>query len=187
MLTTSELEQGRCHLEQAREEVLAVTRGLSEAQWHFKPSPDRWSTAENLEHMVLTQDLLLGPIRQQLAESERVAEAGNRAEIDQAVLTQIPDRSMRFPGPEFLQPAGRWTPANSLNRLVDGCSRLIEHLESTPNLREQTLESPPLRAVTKGAIGIADGYQWVLTAAGHNRRHANQILELKADPGFPPH
>ena len=66
-LTSSELEQARLYLEQTRDYIAGATRGLSDAQWKFKPAPDRWSIAENVEHMVSVQELVLGPIREQLA------------------------------------------------------------------------------------------------------------------------
>jgi hypothetical protein len=61
----------------------------------------------------------------------------------------------------------------------------VEYLESTPDLRLHMVEAPPLKAVSKGAFESMDGYQWVLTAAAHIERHTKQILEVKADAGFP--
>ena len=46
-------------------------------------------------------------------------------------------------------------------------------------------ESPPLKAITKGALNSMDGYQWLLAAAAHTERHTKQILEVKANPNFP--
>ena len=46
------------------------------------------------------------------------------------------------------------------------------------------MEAPPLRIVTNGEFDTMDGYQWALTAAGHDERHVRQILEVKADPNF---
>src|SRR5260370_37052643 len=61
-LTSSELEQGRQYLEQARDGVIGATKGLSEAQWKFKPGPDRCSIAEIVEHEVLSPELVLCPV-----------------------------------------------------------------------------------------------------------------------------
>jgi len=72
-LTSSELEQGRLYLHQTRNYVIGATRGLSEAQWKFKPASDRWSVAEIVEHIVLAQELALGPIREQLARAPMVS------------------------------------------------------------------------------------------------------------------
>jgi hypothetical protein len=45
-LTAGDRERGMQYLESTRQAVLDATAGLSEAQWNFKPGPDRWSVAE---------------------------------------------------------------------------------------------------------------------------------------------
>ena len=66
-VTAQELDQARKFLEQTQNAVTGATKGLSEAQWRFKPAPDRWSIAENLDHIVIVQERVLGPILDQLA------------------------------------------------------------------------------------------------------------------------
>ena len=34
-------------------------------------------------------------------------------------------------------------------------------------------------------LGDLDAYQWILLISAHTERHVNQILEVKASPGFP--
>jgi hypothetical protein len=41
------------YLIETRDGVLEAVKGLSEAQWRFRPSPDRWSGLENVEHLAL--------------------------------------------------------------------------------------------------------------------------------------
>jgi len=42
-------DRAQRYIEQTRVGLIGATIGLSEAQWNFKPAPDRWSIAENLE------------------------------------------------------------------------------------------------------------------------------------------
>ena len=63
--------------------------------------------------------------------------------------------------------------------------RFVEYLESTQDLRQHVLESPPLKAVSKGEHQVMDSYQWILAVAAHTERHTKQILEVKADANFP--
>ena len=35
------------------------------------------------------------------------------------------------------------------------------------------------------ALGLMDGYQWILLMTGHTERHIAQIQEVKADPKYP--
>lgn len=184
-LASSDIEQGKRYLEQTRNYVIGATKGLSDAQWKFKPAPDRWSIAEIVEHMALTQDLLLGPVRDQLAKAPVSSADRNNKQVDAAVLNGLPDRMSKFQAPEFLQPTGRWEPQAALDRLLKDYARLNEYLESTPDLRQHVIDAPPLKAVSKGAYDSMDGYQWVLAAGAHTERHTKQILEVKADPNFP--
>jgi len=184
-LTSSELEQGRLYLQQTHSYVVWATRGLSEAQWKFKPAPDRWSIAEILEHIVLVQELALGPIREQLAKAPAASADRDYKQVDAIVVNQFPDRLTKFQAPEIVQPTGRWAPSAALDSLLKNYGRLGEYLESTPDLRQHMAPAPPLKAISKGALDSMDDYQWVLAAAAHTERHTKQILEVKADPNFP--
>lgn len=184
MLTTNELEQGRQFLEQSREGVVTATAGLSEAQYNFKPASDRWSISEILEHMLIVQEAVLGPIRETLATAPK-SESHDPHSIDSIVLTQFTNRSQRFNGPERIHPAGNLPFAAALDRVLSNHGRLLAYLESAPDLREHTIESLPLKAVSKGEHASMDGYQWILAAAAHTQRHTLQILEVKSDPAYP--
>ena len=184
-LSSSELEQGHLYLEQTRNYVIGATRGMSEAQWKFKPAPGRWSIAEIVEHMVLTQELVLGPIREQLAKAPAGSTDRDYQRVDALVVDKMPDRMTKVQAPAILQPTGRWEPAAALVRLQKNYELLGEYLESTPDLRQHMVEAPPLKVISKGALDSMDGYQWVLAAGAHTERHTKQILEVKADPNFP--
>ena len=182
---SNDLDRALACFARARNRVLEVTKGLSEAQWKFKPAPDRWSIAENLEHMVIVQERVLGPIWEQLAQAPPPPAGSNPSAIDAIVLERIPERSIRAKAPAYIEPTGTWTLASSLERFLRNYQRLIQHVESTPDLRQHASESAPLKYVTNGAYTMMDGYQWALTVASHDERHVRQILEVKADPNYP--
>jgi DinB family protein len=184
-LTTSELEQALLYLEQTRKYAIGAVKGLFETQWHFKPAPDRWSIAENVEHIVVVQERVLGPIRDQLAKSAAASRDRDYQKVDAIVINQFPGRLARFQSPEFVHPVGQFTRSEALDRLLKNCARLTEHLESARDLRQHALDAPPLKPVSQGAYESMDGYQWLLAAAAHTERHIKQILEVRAEPHFP--
>jgi hypothetical protein len=184
VLTPSELETARCYVERTTMAAREAVEGLSETQMNFKPAADRWSIAENLEHMAVVQEVVLGPVREQLAQAAVVV-PGDPRPLDSLVLKLFPERTRRFPGPERVHPKGQSSPAESLGRMSRNCARLIEWLETTPDLRQHQIEARPLKALTDGAHVYMDGYQWILGAAGHTERHIRQIEEIKADADFP--
>lgn len=185
VIETTDLEQAQQFFAHTRRLVLEVTSGLSAEQWQFKPAPDRWSIAENLEHMVIVQERVLGPVLEQLAHAPAAPAGRDWRAVDAIILERFSDRSRKVKAPEFIEPGGGLTLDAALDRFSRNYERLNELVESTPGLREHVLESPPLRFVTNGEHTVADGYQWALTLAAHDERHAGQILEVKADPNYP--
>jgi hypothetical protein len=184
-LTQQELDQARLFLQQTQNALIGITKGLSEAQWEFKPTPDRWSIAENLDHIVLVQERVLGPILDQLANAPAPPADRDYAQVDAIVINQFPTRLNKFPAPEFVHPIDQTAPGELLSRLSLNYARLAERLLLTSGLRQHALEAPPLKAVSQGAFDLMDGYQWILAAAAHTERHTKQMLEVMADPAYP--
>ena len=184
-LTAEELQQARVFLEQTQNLVVGVTKGLSGLQWKFKPAADRWSIAENLDHIVIVQERVLGPILEQLATAPPPPAGFNRKSVDAIVIHQFPSRLMKFTAPEFVRPMDQIDPIELLNRLIANYSRLSDFLESKPGLRQHATEAPPMKVVSKGVFEVMDGYQWILAAAAHAERHAKQMLEVKANAAYP--
>jgi hypothetical protein len=184
-LTPQELEQARLFLEQTTNAAIGATKGLSDAQWRFKPAPDRWSIAENLDHVVIVQERVLGPLLQNLAAAPAPPPDFNRDAIDSIVIHQFPVRLRKFPAPEYVNPAEQIRPAELLQRFRANYAAFLDRLESGEDLRQHAAEAAPLKGVTNGAYSLMDGYQWILAAAAHTERHVKQILEVKADPGYP--
>jgi len=65
-LSQSDLDRGLQYLETTKKNIVDATRGLSDAQWNFKPSPFKWSVAQVMEHIAVSEDLLrqISPIVQ---------------------------------------------------------------------------------------------------------------------------
>ena len=184
-LTSSELEQGRIFLEESRAAVFGAIQRLSEAQWRFKPAADRWSIAEIVDHVVFVQERVLGMVLEQIPLAPATPPDYDTKAVYAIAINQFVNRIQRFPAPEFLVPAGRFSPVEAASELSNSHKRLLDGLETAPALRGHVLESPPLKAVTHGAYTLMDGYQWILAAAAHTQRHTKQILEVIADKGFP--
>lgn len=184
-LTAAEMEQCRRYVEQTGNGVVAATRELSEEQWNFKPGPDRWSIAEIVEHMILVQELVLEPVREKLAAAAVVSANRDYRRVDDFVTDRFPVRDMKLQAPEPAKPTGRWAPPAALVRIIANCGRLTEWVESTPDLRQRTIEAMPLKAISKGELEQMDGYQWVLAVAAHTERHTKQIREVQGDAGYP--
>ena len=47
-------------LEDSQKEYLSYIENVSEAQWSWKPTPDRWSVGQTAQHILLSETALFG-------------------------------------------------------------------------------------------------------------------------------
>ncbi len=167
------------YLMTTRDQVIAETEKLSDAQWNFKQGPDRWSVGEVVEHLALAESFL-AEARQKVmdgpaASAEQLAKAKGQ---DAVILKAIPDRTQKAQAPEPIQPKQRLGPREKVAAMYRSrrANTLAYAQKTTDDLRSRVGDSP---------LGPLDAYQWLLFTAAHNERHLGQIREVKADPNFP--
>ncbi|HZW96607.1 MAG TPA: DinB family protein [Candidatus Eremiobacteraceae bacterium] len=179
-LTSQEREAALKQFETTRDNFLKSIAGLSQAQWTFKPAPDRWSVAEVAEHITVSESTLLGLVQKQIMTSPATPEKREQVKgRDELILQKVPDRSQKVQAPEFLRPTGRWaTEADLTKAFEESRKATMDYVRSTDDdLRDHFFDHPML--------GTMDGYQWLLLISAHSARHTAQIEEVKADPNFP--
>jgi hypothetical protein len=177
-VTQTEKERALQYLESTRANLLESTKSLSEAQWNFKPGPDRWSIAQVMEHIAASEDFIRDGL---LKEKVMISPAGppNRdvKKIDEAVVMMVPDRTHKAQAPGPLVPNNRFgSPEGSLKHFLESRATTEQYLKTTAGLRDHVMDGP---------VGKMDGYEFVLFIAAHSERHTKQIEEVKADPHFP--
>lgn len=176
-VSQADKEKAFQYLESTKKGVLDATKGLSEAQWNFKPGPDRWSVAQVTEHIAAAEDFIRGMLTEKVMTAP-AAPGRDLQKTDDAVMAMIPDRSHKAQAPEPLVPTNRFgSPEGSLKHFVESRAVTENFLKTTPGLRDHAVDSP---------LGMKlDGYEFVLFIAAHSERHTKQINEVKADPNFP--
>lgn len=182
-LSEPEFHEARLYIEQCLDGLLGSVKLLTPAQWDFQPAPERWPVAQVVAHVIAVQELVISRLQRDLAGAPAPPPQQDHAIVDSIVMNGFPNRLMKFPSP--LPPPSSLDKTECVRRYIDNCAALIAMLDSTPGLREHVLDSPPLKAVSRGAYSVMDGYQWILAAAAHAERHTKQILELIADASFP--
>lgn len=176
-LSASDRQAGLAQLERTRQGVVDATKGLSEAQWKFKPGPDRWSVAETLEHITLTEEFFLDMISKKVMQAPAGKPDRDFRTTDKLVLQQIVDRSHKAQASGPIVPTGHWSPQETLDRFLKARAQTVAFLKSTEGLRDHVVDSPINQPL--------DAYQWLLFSSAHSERHTAQMLEVKADAGFP--
>jgi hypothetical protein len=158
----------------SRKQVLDSIAGLSPEQLNYKAGPDRWSVAEIVEHLVLTEDVLRESARKALASPTPAVPPDGPT--DQQIIDRYKDRGTRAEAPAVLRPGAKWKTEQELAREF-GTRR-----DST--LAYVRTTSDPLR-YHFSPQGGQSAYQMLLVLGAHADRHNEQIKEVKAAAGFP--
>ena len=165
------------HLNKTSEAFLKSIDGVSDAQWNWKSSPDRWSVAETAEHITKAEDLLRGMVEGMMktpATPEFLAKTKGKEEM---ILKVIPDRTQKFKAPEPLVPKGSFaTKAALIEAFKAARAKTMALAKGPADLRSFGGNLPS---------GEADAYQGVLFLSAHTERHTKQIEEVKATAGYP--
>jgi hypothetical protein len=167
------------HLRRTQAKLLKAVAGLSDAQWNFKAAPDRWSVAECLEHIAVSEEFIrkIG-VEKALASPAKPEGRAERMQKDAMILKMIVDRSQKFKAPEPVAPNKRFaTPAEALAHFRASRKETIALARNAANLRYHVSEHP--------AFKEADAQQWLYFLSGHSERHTLQIEEVMADADFP--
>lgn len=183
-LSNGERDRAMSHLHATRKLFVDATANLSEAQWKFKPAPDRWSVAECAEHLTESETFLRGLLSSTLAkspvdEAKREARRKDRDAMDAKVPAMISDRSQKAQAPEPLRPTGK---LGSQAQVID---TFRQRRDETIAMVEQTKEDLRGRFFALGGAMEIDLYQMLFMISGHTERHVKQMREVMADPKFP--
>ncbi len=167
-------------LQQSREQLLHAVDGLSEAQWTWKPSPERWSVGEVAEHITLAEGMLFAKLEEALASPPNPEWETKTAKKTEFLERVMPTRQGKAIAPDDIVPSGKWTQAEFHRNFEAARARTLKFTRETEvPLKEYTSEHPfPI-------FNTLNAYQWLIYIPWHNQRHVKQIEEVKASPGFP--
>ena len=173
-MTKTERSYLLMQLRTSKAALLTNIKGLTVAQWTFKPAPEVWSVEECVEHLILTEDLLFSSAGKTM-ETPAVARLQDaNAEGDRKIVAQVEDRSVKGKAPAAIEPTGRFpTPFSAAQEFTILRDRSIAFVKTTKDsLRIHSGPGP--------AAATADAYQILLVMAAHSARHTAQIREVEA-------
>lgn len=165
-------------LERSRTVFLdAIADVKTEAQWNYKPAPDRWSVAECAAHIIAAEQYFRDNIAAAL-KTPALPAAQQSTAGDAVIAKMIRDRSSKFQAPAQLEPKGKVVPkAQAIKDFEATRTQTLQYVRTTQDpLREHGTGKPPQ---------VTTAYQLVLMLSGHTERHTAQLLEVKASAGYP--
>ena len=156
------------YLAETRDGVLVAVEGLSEAQWRFKPAPDRWSVLEIVEHLAIVGSRVT-KLLEQLGQAPAAPVDRDLAPLD-ALMKDALDRSRKIQATASMSPADRLSPGEAVEQFSIGYASVAGCLKMGPALRRNL--------VSHLVYGPLDGFEWILMYGAHNARHTLQIREV---------
>jgi DinB superfamily len=172
-MTQEEREHLVAHLEMTRTWLSDEVSPLSAAQLNFRPSPDRWTVAETVQHLVISEPNYWKLLNDSMKQAPKKLE---KAASDADVLWYGIDRTQH-----------EKTPAkqNPIQQKIDTAQAMKTFLAMHTQLLEMARTSKEdLRGHAVPEWGV-DAYQCLLEISTHEQRHIMQIREIKASAGFP--
>ncbi len=167
-----------------RERVEQEMAGLTPEQLGFRAGAGRWTIAEVMEHVATVEEFFLRQRLPALPAAPPPPPDHPRAELDERIRAEAPQRLQRFETPEVFQPKGQMSAAEALERFRAAREALVKFARQPGcDLRAHCM---PHRILTgPGTPGVLDGCQWLLAIAAHSLRHAEQMAEVKRQGGYP--
>lgn len=178
-ITDAERERALRYLESTREKLLAAVDGLSATQWDWRAAAERWSAAECLEHITVTENAIFGVLRKVLKEPAQPEKKALVVGKEELILKVVPNRDRKVTAPEEVRPTRRWPEHAELLRQFQATR------ERSLAFTRTTQEDLRSHFYSHFILKHFDAYQWLLFLGAHCERHTAQIEEVKAAPGFP--
>jgi hypothetical protein len=167
------------NLVRTKNELINATNNLTEKQWRFKESPEKWSINQVVEHIAIYELMFQRQITQTLA-SEARPELNKRAKADSTYLNYVldpkPRLSTEFTKPfTYADPMGLNDGENNITWFVKMRNESIAYLSST---------SDDLRCfyLTPERPNVHQLYIWTF---GHVDRALRQINRIQLDSHYP--
>jgi uncharacterized damage-inducible protein DinB len=81
IITPAERERLTRYLAASNEQLLKLPQALSPAELDYKPAPDHWSAAENVEHLAVVENIILDRITRRWKHQQTQSEAPGKGKM----------------------------------------------------------------------------------------------------------
>jgi hypothetical protein len=159
--------------------LLELVENLTPEQWRFHETPERWSIAEIVEHVIAFENFITRAITETMEGPAEPEKRSLAAAKDPWVNGLANSRSTRFNAREAVRPVGKWP---DTTELVSELRRIRARTIAFAGETQADLRNHFFPHI---AFGDLDCYQWLVVLGQHAERHALQIKEIKAHPGYP--
>lgn len=170
---TKELLQ---YLDAQYDRLCAAVESVPRERWDVKPTPERWSVVEIIEHLSIVERRIGKAFTIRLAEAKSKGvgpEQDQRPILPTLDMDRVLDRTRKMIAPDMVIPSGKVDADASWAALEQAHAALCAVISANDGLALGEVVYPhPL-------LGPMSVYQWIAFVGGHEARHAAQVLELR--------
>ncbi len=181
----AELSGYRREIHEVRADAEKLLEGISENQFNWKPSPERWSIAQCLDHLNSGWGALPKLDRVISAADEQGVRGGGP--YRHPVLGKLylrftePPPKIRVPAPRRFRPAPERSISDVVPRFLQLQQEILTRIESADGLDLGRIRlSSPISRRFRISLG-----QWFGFLAAHERRHLWQAWRVRRHADFP--
>ncbi|WP_110113587.1 DinB family protein [Bacillus sp. CGMCC 1.16541] len=156
------------HNELIRSEVLESVRHLSNEQLNKKVEEGSWTIMQVLDHLYLMEKTIVGTMTKVLAQ-------GPEQPTDEKPIHLTPDRSRKVPAPDYVDPSDEYMTLEEVKKKLHE-SREALHAFVAQHEEEELKK----KSFSHPVFGLLHLKQWCDFIGYHEKRHLEQIEELKA-------
>lgn len=153
--------------EKARIDLLKEVEGITKEMLHKKPGEDQWSINQIIEHLYLMEISIVRSMEKELVNDRKTT-------VDDKPIHLAVNRKYKVAAPEAVQPSETFHSLEELTqKLVESREKLIKFVQHTDEelLKEKAMPHP--------GFNMLNLSQWVSFIGWHERRHIEQIKEVK--------
>ena len=161
----------KTELERTAKLVESTAQSIPEAQWGAAPGPDRWSAAQILEHIIITEGLVVKVLPRKgrpCNDREPDARVANIRDIFNNDGLKLTAYGPIVPGPE---PRAMSEQLAIFNQQRQEMLKITDHHDLTEKVR--LVKHPKFGELTRG--------EWLWFYILHSERHARQMQRLLSE------
>jgi len=168
------------------DQTLASFGDLTEPQLNWKPSPDQWSIAQCLDHLV-TANRAFFPTFDKVVSGEKEKTFWESLPWLPSfwgkllIKSVAPESSRKLKAPRIFQPTSSDVDGAIIGRFIEQQHRVISYMSATKDLDVERIKisSPVTNLIT---YSLMDAYRIIVT---HEKRHLLQATRVSQTQGFP--
>ena len=166
-------------LQYSFEKLNVAIKNLTDSQFNFRPSSNKWTIAECIEHITLAE-LKFPEIVKEEMKKEADPAFRNKIKInDKDIRTKMLSRRWKAKSPEIFKPSGKFTTVKTaIETFTLQRQQTIDYIKYTNDDIRNHFWKHPL-------TGHIDLYQTLLLMSAHLERHTEQIENIKKLVNFP--